>query len=1384
MTSTFLAAPETEELRAWQALGLGESPDIEALTSLPTARDRRRFNSLLRAKPELAQSMTIDMYKATRVNDRIYGTVKDFLGASSMLIRRLAGDVLHEPTIEEVRATPSVFLQRILNSVNSQDLTVRLLKKLKWYGAQPGEQTPDSVRHQLMCKAICLYLNAAPSSEAPEELAGFSWRAPALWGKSYQALRHDFEQHLLDTRRVGSTKEAIILAQIFQTRLSKDFSVPDIPPELRYKSSAVWVNFMHGVLLAEALDLNRSQLLSFQQLVDLPLVRSASATPEQLEQITKLRMGPALEWAVCMGIVQSRTESDYDEEDIKRAMAALDSQNESLNKAVMNLNIPLPERLKMAREFKNIVLGSHFFEQDGRKLLPEDTRYIGSRSTPTLKRPGHDFLDLYADGQIKEGKRWVVTQSDGKTRSVITLRIDDRRVLYSERMNSEGDYQRTSHHAPEWAGGTLPDINAKFETAFKDYLTIIRQAFETLIASMLASLTLPERRILAQGDIDVLRLRQRIKQGEEWADLKARKGYVLKVTHGDDIVYYELIPSAGIIRPRTTLRFSTINGVREEYPLHASIPGQTYSPERDISTSLLLDSTAHVHGRAPADKQSCIGILDTVGRVKAAVLPDSTPASEATDLASRLKEVAHLIATNHLYVDEKELRLQARGMTAFDKIRAKIEKRLEVLENIVKGFVPFWGSIDDLMSGDITKKIMGGVGLLVDLASFLFPMGKFLSGSVRLARAASGASNIVVKASLPSFSALTGKLLISSIKNLNPLDGIPTLLKGLLSGAGRGLLAGGRATLGGIKKLTGKADGYQLADQLPQAIDPGRWKPLTSTDELATVNGIDDVLVRPASPSDPKRLHLVDPVTSLPYGPRLRNDSRNLIQGRSSYQLLPPTESHALTQVPENARIHEMLEVDGRTTLLIDDIPYRLDGGHLRRADLIDDQSMFKTIPCRVRRMPGSDACKTSYVTRDPASTPASGTYDTDKGWAPWFGDCIYTPAVPNRAMLLKTLKKKSRLPATIAFQKGIYGRIRVDIPVGTRNRFDTFEAGAIIVPAIDDSRHYVFTRLGAGAFYIAELPKGQGISSSLTLRKATSLPADLKAELMKVYTGSLHANNMARIYGISTVERALATMENIAIRIGGHKNPPDTLKLLKVDTSPGEAVLFDHSTRMIVSRLPDGAASWSRSRDASDTFRQRAADIFDTLFTEKTINVQQSADLKINRTMDKLQAMLPPHFQGQNPRNIAYADIVTSTGKREVYVSVSGAQGLTGELPLFKPPFAPDQMIVGDTTYFNIDFGQTFNRTSLEVSSEGRLVAIPHTIKDIDTYTPELTRRPTSLDSEAKLISVLRQKYPENHMIASVDVATTMPPCNSCSVIVKEFGYDGTANALEVLWN
>jgi hypothetical protein len=310
-----------------------------------------------------------------------------------------------------------------------------------------------------------------------------------------------------------------------------------------------------------------------------------------------------------------------------------------------------------------------------------------------------------------------------------------------------------------------------------------------------------------------------------------------------------------------------------------------------------------------------------------------------------------------------------------------------------------------------------------------------------------------------------------------------------------------------------------------------------------------------------------------------------------------------------------------------------------------------------------------------------------------------------------------------------------------------------------------------------------------------------LKDELMTVYTGSLNANNMARIHGVEAVKRAMRTMDEIAIPIGGRVNPPDTLKHLRVDTSPGEAVLFDHASRMIITRKPTSAAVWSRSETASVPFRQRAADIFDTLHAGgrydpdwvHNLDADIVDTLPINRTLHsesidqaigRVRALIPISPHTGRPRNIAYADIVTATGKREVYVSVSGKHDVTSQLPLFQRPLASNSVVVGDTTYFNVDAGRGFPETSLNVSENSRILAIPHTIENVGQYNPGKTVRPTSLDSEAKLVNVLREKYPDPSTLKSVDVVTTLPPCESCSVVIKEFGFDGTTEGLKVMWN
>jgi hypothetical protein len=462
----------------------------------------------------------------------------------------------------------------------------------------------------------------------------------------------------------------------------------------------------------------------------------------------------------------------------------------------------------------------------------------------------------------------------------------------------------------------------------------------------------------------------------------------------------------------------------------------------------------------------------------------------------------------------------------------------------------------------------------------------------------------------------------------------------------------------------------------------------------------------------------------------------------------------------------------------------------LRRVDLMDLEDSYKAAPCRIRRMPGSAPCKTSYVIRDPAPTPDIGSFDTAKGWAPWFGDVTYIPATNRAAMQVDAIRTHSTLQGTMEFQKGIYGRVMVSVPVPGEELVDNFHVGSIFVEAADGSKHYVFTRLNAGDFYFAERASGHGVHDLLTFKKADTLPDELKNELLVVYTGSLNANNMVRIHGQASVERALKAMDEIAIPIGGHANPPETLKWLKVDTSPGEAALFDHSTRMIIRFSTDGAATWSLSKAAPDSARETTAEIFNNLFEKNVITVASSTQagpkaLKIDDTMRRLQRLISKKTRRplHKPRNIAFAEIKTKAGGREVYVSVSGNKGDTGFLPLFANNRHTNEVKVGSTSYFNIDHKVSFPQTALEVSPQGKLQAIPRTINDIETYTPALTSRPTSLDTESKLISVIRGKYPNPKDLDSITIATALAPCESCSVVMKQFGYDGSADALGVIW-
>jgi len=1195
-----------------------------------------------------------------------------------------------------------------------------------------------------------------------------------------------------------------LLASLYRYEFPSDFHRTDTPPDLSYRSSIVWVNFVHGLNLAQAFEPERVSRMTFQQLVDFPLEQSSTANEQELAIIAWCRIPPAVDWAIANGILLEDKDAIYTEEAQKRVIKALDNHAEALKTAVKQMDVDFPKRPEMADQAIRRVFGNQVFTTDGRKLA----KYFGPdplagsfRQVPDVTQPRYSFRDVYMwKGHANQD--WRITRKDGETLTSGLISFD-----------SEGNLKSTASWIPQHLlARKLPDINELFETRYRTHLKATKNAYRTLLTSLFCSLPHDARQAIEYGETKIYTLRAST-TGLELAQethtltmpLRLRMGFILRLSYNGQTRWYECLPRSGIIRERSDMTTDMLDGriTTEQWRL----PRTTVSVTVRRGQRIPFDWNAQEKGRLPQNDATCEAIIEQFGEP---FTPEPPTGSASPISSSRTARVAHFIATSLFYYDEDSLYASARQQTTLERA----EKERHTLLIKIVPFVPIFGNLDDLGSDNPNRRVSAIFGLFSDALSFAAPVGKFFSGTAKLA---STAIRSGFKAELPEFLSELRKLATASLQNFNPLDGVPTLTKSI----GRGIYAANRVALNkatnSIARLAGRTGRYDFVKGLPQVADPGHYRLLSASDELISVRTIDDIPARNISNTALPDYRMLDPVANKPFGPALINRVFGLTVGRSSYRPLQATDQHVLVGVAENANIREIPEIDGRTTMFINDEPYRLDGDWLRRVEQIDQSAQFKRRPCRIKRAPTKSVCIDEFVTGDAhIDTPEPRSFEESKGFAPWFGERLCTPKeisgqdgrfflrdgllyrVLNDDVKLWTSnmtrlgfpsawpQPKHNILADVLFQKGIYARIKIQ---GTYIGSDELHrVGAIAVPSTDGKTTHVFTIVNTDKCYLAQVPADKKLNEVQTLSMRRLFKAELEKgtlgeELRRIYEGSLTANNLAATYGIDAVEKAMRTMDEIAIPLGTSSNPPANMKWVKVDTTSGEALLFDNSTRMIVSQLQNGVTSWSRSKNATPALRKRCADIFDTLFVQRgTLPLAPDDDLRINQTMSKLQKMLPGRFHSHNPRNIAYADLVTSTGIREVYVSVSGGQGLTAELPLFRPPFRPDKVIVGNTTYFNIDFGQTFAKESLKVSSDGKILAIPR--MERNKTRPTLPPRPTSLDSEAKLISVLREKYPDNNAITSIDVATTMPPCNSCAVVIKEFGYDGTTGTLNVLWS
>jgi hypothetical protein len=426
--------------------------------------------------------------------------------------------------------------------------------------------------------------------------------------------------------------------------------------------------------------------------------------------------------------------------------------------------------------------------------------------------------------------------------------------------------------------------DAEFDQAFNDYLHIPRAAYKTLIKGLLAQFAPLWPGNSDRDEITVYSLRKPLHDVQvEHEDkhntdaVRGRWGFILRLACADHpytLRYIEVFPNAGIVRVREDLKNLWVGGeVKVE-----RVGGTSRSSRGRFrkGTELPFDWKAYQDAVKPEPGQTATLIVEQVGQVMPALiaphdqqapqvpppLPPRQPLSLAANIrqSPRIEALAEMIARELFFCDEKILLEKTRKATRAMDIGRDF---FEDISYWGKMFVPFWGAIDDLASGDPQRIESGGLGLFTDIVSFGVPIGKYIAGCTRVVVQAGKAG---IRLALPHLSTLTRKLITATLQELNPLGAVVAVLN-----LGRfALINLGTAALRQASKGIAQLRDGSVAAHHMISVDPRIWSPRQAGDRLFTVDGCPNIPMRNVGTLEAADYRLIDAGSNRVFGPRFR----------------------------------------------------------------------------------------------------------------------------------------------------------------------------------------------------------------------------------------------------------------------------------------------------------------------------------------------------------------------------------------------------------------------------------------------------------------------------------------------------------------------------------
>ncbi|WP_411388590.1 hypothetical protein [Pseudomonas sp. MPB23] len=473
---------------------------------------------------------------------------------------------------------------------------------------------------------------------------------------------------------------------------------------------------------------------------------------------------------------------------------AYDARIAKLKTASEALRTPMPVAKEMAL--------AHL-----RKAFPDMDPALFEKHCITLEPSVADFpgpysvLDLYMDGRSASGA--PTPHYDAFYTALFRTTSDrpsaSRFISESPDVDIDAVLAKIKH---------LPNISDEFKKSFREYVDSVETGISVQLRNLIARQPIEIRRNLEYGKVTIVREDQLTytPYSLRVSTLpRENNNLLIKTEHDGQIHTYEVDLKQDRIVERTDLGDFRPG----KFPLNHTHPGRKL-----------------VEVRGAGEYSS--GVTDA--RNGSSATPDSFNSERTSYLADAYVKNMNI----------SELRKEAMGQTTFNTETPFYKKAYEFMLNLI----PLRSAIVNFSNGNIGEGILD---LSLDVFGFVIGAGAAAKSAKVLSVGASAFSKVVHGAKI------LGRAAIGA---LNPVDGIPDLVKGAVK-VGR---SGFKAASQGFKKLTHSAGSYDLlhASKRFDASSMGTFK----------VNN--EILEGPVVLQNGK-WHHYSPITGQAYGPALKD---------------------------------------------------------------------------------------------------------------------------------------------------------------------------------------------------------------------------------------------------------------------------------------------------------------------------------------------------------------------------------------------------------------------------------------------------------------------------------------------------------------------------------